>query len=278
MVRVSTYVDVTRVAGARPLLIRLRTKPGGAFQVAAKLADRDDASSVSVLEGSDDVVSLLLPRDRKAIRQLLFHELPAIDGVEAINATSVLKLFRSGYDWHAGILSPEIVAELTVAQADQPGTDPVVLSEDDDRLITLLARDGRAPVTRLAESLGATPQTVRRRVDTLLGLGALHVRTEVVPSLFGFNVEALAWLRVPASRIEAVGETLASRSCVRFCAVVTGTSQLLIDALFPDEGGLYDFLTAEVGMVQGAEIAEALVVIAPVRRGPLTVLDGEYDQ
>lgn len=276
-VRVSTYLDTTRVGDAHPLIIQVATVAGAALRVARVLAHREDASSVSVLEGSGDVICMLVPRSPEASTNLLLHELPEIDGIISTEASTVLRYFRSGYDWYGGKLPSAVVEQLRadVRPLSAPVSTPaerVTLSPDDEQLIARLAEDGRSTVTTLARDLGATAQTIRRRLDSLFAAGALHVRTEVAPSLLGLGMEAISWLRLPADEIEPVGLALGKHPAVRFCAASTGGSQLFLDCLVEDAEELYQFLTQDVAQYASVTIVRSSVVLMPVRRGPMTVL------
>ncbi|MDQ1724641.1 MAG: hypothetical protein QOG52_1669 [Frankiaceae bacterium] len=276
LVRVSTYLDTTIVRHARPLVIELKTALGKTLSVARALAARADASSVSVLEGSGEVVCMLLPRTPEATAALLMTELPAIDGVVSARASTVLRYFRSGYDWFAGQLPERAVAELRQELTSVPvelGGPPVVLSAEDEELIGKLADDGRASVVALARDLGISAPTVRRRLDALFACGALHVRTEISPALHQLRVEACVWLRVRPDMIERVGKALGQHPSVRFCVAVTGGSQVMIDCLVADEHALYTFLTQDVAGLGVDAIVRTSVVLAAVRRGPMVLAD-----
>lgn len=274
VVKVSTYLDTTRVGWARPLIVFAHTEPGTSFQIGQQLAKRPDASSVSVLEGTGQLVCMLLPADPEARSALLLHELPALEGLRDTSVSTVLRYFRSGYDWSAGGLPASAAAELlTLPRSDPDRTDPVHLSADDELLITALARDGRSAIATLAETLGVSAAAVQRRLNRLFEEGAIHIRTEVRPHLLGLNVEVLVWVRVPPGEVDDVGRSLGTHPAVRFCAATTGPSQILIDCLFPDENHLYEFLTTYLGEHGSTEIANAAVVVAALRRGPLVVAD-----
>lgn len=274
-VRVSTYLDTTIVGNARPLVIEIRTEAGQALAVAKAVAARADASSVSIVEGSGEIVCMLLPRTPEESARLLLTELPAIDGLVSTQASTVLRYFRSGFDWVGVPLSEDAVTELRydVRSADRVIAPGGVLSAEDDALIARLAADGRASVVTLAAELGVSAPTVRRRLDALLAAGALHVRTEISPVLHGLRVEALTWLRVSPDQIEAVGEALGQHPAVRFCISCTGTSQLMIDCLVADEHALFTFLTKDVAALGVEGIARTSVVLVPVRRGPMVLAD-----
>lgn len=184
LVQVSTYLDTTIVGEAHPLVLRLSTRTGAALQVGEELARRQDASSVSVVEGSGDVVCMLLPRTRQDSSRLLLAELPAIDGVVSVEASTVLRYFRSGYDWSVGDLPAPVVETLRAETPTRGATasGPVQLTREDESLVAALAEDGRATVISLAKAAdisaptahAAPGGTVRRgraaRTDrTLLG-------------------------------------------------------------------------------------------------------------
>ncbi len=276
-VRVSTYLDTTIVGHARPLVVEVHTEVGKSLEVARALARRQDASSVSVLEGSGEVVCMLLPRTPRESLSLLLDELPEVSGLMSTKVSTVLRYFRSGYDWVASAnLSADAVAELRGDLRDWATSTPrvgMVLSPEDEALIRLLAADGRASVVALARDLGVSAPTVRRRLDALLGAGALHVRTEISPALHGLRVEAMSWLQAAPDRIEAVGQSLGRHPAVRFCVACTGTSQVMIDCLLPDEQSLFTFLTHDVASLGVAAIARTGVVIAPIKRGPMVMAD-----
>jgi DNA-binding Lrp family transcriptional regulator len=275
-VRVSTYLDTTIVGDARPLVIELETTAGRAMEVAQVLAARPDASSVSVLEGSGEIVCMLLPRTPEDSARLLLNELPSIDGVRSTRVGTVLRYFRSGYDWVASELPDRAVAELRkemIPAVPAKGPRQIVLSPEDEALVALVATDGRASVAALARDLNVSASTVRRRLETLLAHGALHVRTEISPALHGLRVEALTWLRVQPDMIETVGKALGRHPVVRFCVALTGTSQVMIDCLVRNEYALYEFLTNDVADLRVESIARMSVVLAAVRRGPMIMAD-----
>ena len=270
-VRVSTYLDTTRVGEARPLVIQIGTRPGRAVAVARALATRSDASSVSVLESGADVICQLMPRTPEDSARLVVEELPELDHLVSVRVGTVLKFFRSGFDWTAIPLPDRTLAQLRSGDDAAPRpTGKVTLTPDDDRLVALLAEDGRASASEVAERIGVTPPTVKRRLDALLGAGVLHVRTEISPALHGLRVEALTWLQVSPDRVEQVGQALGRHPSVRFCAACTGATQLLVDCVVADEQALYRFLTEDVAALE-VTAAQTSVVLAPVRRGPMLI-------
>ena len=275
VIKVSTYLDATTVYQARSVVVRVRTAAGAARSVAAEIAGRADASSVSVLEGGRQVVALLILADHDHVADVLLDELPGIPGVLDSEAMTVLRPYRSGYDWMmTNTISPEVRAraEAETLAALHEDAEPVAdLTAQDERLIALLAEDGRMPATRLAECLDAKTGVVRRRVEQLIATGTLRVRAEVLPGVFGLRVEAMVWLRVPPGRVDELGRRLAATGEVRFCSAVSGEYQLMVDVLARGEEALLEFLAGVLREVEGAQIGDLSLVLAPVRRGPLSL-------
>ncbi|WP_168625611.1 MULTISPECIES: Lrp/AsnC family transcriptional regulator [unclassified Cryobacterium] len=274
-VRVSTYLDVARVAHARGILLRAEIETRRVHEVAAILAHRADASSVSILEGSGNIAGYFLPPDPDALNRFLFRDLPDLTGLISFDVGTVLKLHRSGYDWNAGGLPDHVVQQLTEGlwTADRTVNANVHIDDTDRQLIDLLAIDGRAAISSLATDVGVSAQTARRKVDALFSSGVLHVRTEVTPAIFGLSVEAVMWLRAPSALSDELGRALGAHRSVRFCASSTGHASFLIDVLVEDEDELYAFQTDVIGRFPDVQIDEARIVMQAVRRGPLLVLD-----
>lgn len=280
VVRVSTSIDSTKVAHARPLLLRIRTDNGMVWPVARSLAGRADASSVSVLEGSNEIAAMFMLRNSSSIGRMLFEELPATEGIRTTSATTVLRFFRTGYDWWPPMLSDEQVAQLRpVTDSSTPGGDlgETEFTSDEEAMVTALSDDGRLSVKSIAERLDITPQTARKRIDSLLDRGLLHVRTEVLPRVFGYGLEVLVWLKAPTTQMNNIGSALAQESAVKFCAAATGQSTFWVNALFRDEDDYYQFITGSFFVEHpDVELLESLVVLTPVLRGSLLVDDGPW--
>lgn len=282
IVRISVSVDATRVAHARPILLRLTTSSEALWPVARILAARADASSVSVLEGGNEIAAMLLLRDQQAIRRLLFEELASMPGIRTTNVTTVLKFFRTGHDWHPGILTDQQVSDLRASavlpSSEASGSASVALTPEEEAIVAVLGEDGRIPISTLASRLSLSPTTVKKRLDSLLARGYVHVRTEVLPAVFHLGLEVLVWLRAPVGEIDRIGRRLASMTEVKFCAASTGTSPILANVLVSDEQALYELLTGAVfaGFSQ-LEVVDHLVVVSPILRGALFVDDGPDD-
>lgn len=276
--RISVSLNTTQLKGARPVLVSATTDLGRLWDVARKLAERADASSVSVLEGSNSIAAMLVPRDGEMVKKLFYEELPTIEGIASLHLTTVLRIFLAGHEWDPGILSPAQQEALASPRRSRPVGRHAVLSSEDHLMLNELTQDGRAPISRLARSAGISAPTARKRMDELVEKGRIQVRTEVVPAVYELEVEALVWCSAPNSRIEVIGTKLALCREVRFCAVSTGPSPILVDVLVRDERALYEFLTdGPFADMPELTVDTSLVVVSPVRRGSLKFDEGPSD-
>lgn len=276
--RISVSLNAAQVKGARPILVSATTDLGQLWSVARKLAQRQDASSVSVLEGSNSIAAMLVPRSGAEVKRLFYEELPNIQGISSLHLTTVLRIFRAGNEWDPGVLSAAQQEALASPRRSPADSGYAVLSSEDHMMLNELTQDGRAPISRLAIGADISRPTARKRMDELVEKGRIQVRTEVVPAVFELDVEALVWCRAPNSRIKEVCAKLASCREVRFCAVSTGPSPILIDLLVRDERALYEFLTeGPFAEMPELTVDTSLVVISPVRRGSLTFDEGPVD-
>ena len=221
-------------------------------------------------------MSLLHPPSDDDIERLLLDELPSHPDVISFEVATVLRTYRSGYDWNAGRLPPDVVEILTEdvrMKTDDSGLDLEELVRDEASIIHLLAQNGRATLASLAQATNSTPGTVRRRLEALFDSGVLHVRTEVEPGMFGLHIEEMVWLRVPSGQTDEICARLSENPAVRYCSASTGKAPIFLDVLSSGLGDLLDYHEREVGALPGAEILESRIVLLPVKRGPRAMMD-----
>jgi hypothetical protein len=123
----------------------------------------------------------------------------------------------------------------------------------------------------LARELDISTITARCRLDALFSGGALHMHTDIAPALHGQRVEALMWLQVSPDMIEIVGIAVGQHPAVRLCVALTGTAQLMLDCLAPNEQALYGFLTRDLADLGVDSIAGISIVLVTLRRTPAEV-------
>jgi Lrp/AsnC family transcriptional regulator, regulator for asnA, asnC and gidA len=123
-------------------------------------------------------------------------------------------------------------------------------------------RDGRKPYSLIAEELEITENTVRSRVNKLLGDGVLEISGLVNPDALSGHQMILATLKMSTVELGAKAEELSRLRGVVSVSVVTGRYDLIAYVmLHPSEGfSLLDFFSQELSKIEMIQDIETFVV------------------
>jgi DNA-binding Lrp family transcriptional regulator len=267
--------------------VRLQITPGSAESIAEALARRPDTRWVNLASGGTEIICTVQTSTPEQHEALFLRGLPGSRRVVQISAHSILHNFTP-WAWQ-GIrqaLSPEQIAKLAqITRTSQlaryvqdvpgpaPGTDedaapagdPALLAGDGP-LLAELARDGRASNAALAAAIHWHESTVRRRIDELRRSGLLHFEVDLDSRCLGMTVSAILWLKVEPSRLDAAGQALAGHLEVPFAAATTGSTNLVVTALFRDTQHLYQYLTGPLASLPGVSSVETAPIIRTLKR------------
>ncbi|GGN64189.1 hypothetical protein GCM10011579_033380 [Streptomyces albiflavescens] len=98
------------------------------------------------------------------------------------------------------------------------------------RPLTRLAHDGRASYQTLANDLGVSLSTAKRRVEQLTRRGLLRFRCDFARVLGGWPVGVTLWAKVPPTDLPEIGHALVRLPETRNCAAVNGPHNLVLQA------------------------------------------------
>lgn len=269
VVRVTAIHDDLRTGHGRPVHLHVQVRPGAADHVASALAERHDTRSVYTLTGAADIGCELVAPTRDDLHRTLSEQLTGIEGIERTQAQVVLHTFRTVAEWHAPYLTEQEVAELRpplppVCLPDQDGLSPL-----EQQIADLLVADGRIAFTAVAERLGLSLPTARRRLTSLIERRLLLPRAEVEPALLGLEVEAMLWLKARPHGLDRAGRQLAAHPDVRYCAATTGSHSLIVQVVTAHEADLYRFLTGVVGRHDEITDVDLTLITRAYKRGHL---------
>jgi DNA-binding Lrp family transcriptional regulator len=264
--------------------LRLQTTPGSADSIADALARRPDTKWVRLASGGTEIICVVEARDPEQRDALFLRGLPGSRRVVQISAHSMLHDFHPG-PWQA-VTTALSQAQLTALSqgADPPGPpsswDPgdspaagrdgslprTPIGPDDEALLAELARDGRASHAALAAAIHWHESTVRRRMEELRRAGLLVFEVDLDDRVLGQNMQAMFWLSVEPSRLEATGRALATHPEIPFAAATTGPSNLVASAVFRDTRHLYQYLTGELAALPGVSSVQTAPIIRTLKR------------
>jgi DNA-binding Lrp family transcriptional regulator len=269
-----------RVTGQQRWFVRVQCRPDAAAALADSMAARDDVSWVSITSGGSEIVCVAFSDPSREDGSVLAR-LPRTRQVLSFTAFAVLHMHVSSSEakWMPfdEPLTPAQIAALHSvtgrASAASTATGPMI-RPDDAPLVAELARDGRAGVVALARATGWPQSRVSVRLAELLASGAVHVTTDLAPSLFGFHATAYLWLTVTPGDLHQTGQALSLHPETTFTAAITGTANLLVTVTCRDLAALYAFVTAKVGTLPAVRQAEIVPVLHRLKQAGTRVRDG----
>jgi DNA-binding Lrp family transcriptional regulator len=265
--RVLGMTDPT-VLGEVTWFVRVHCAPDVAGPVAEALARRDDTSWVSLTSGGTEIVCIARAGADEDSNALLLQKLPHTPRVLAVTAQCILHTYfgrAKGLINKQRHLTPEQIEALAVPRPPAGEVDPGPLTEADQRMLAVLATDGRAGFAELAQASGTSQSTVRRRLSELLDSGALYLDTEFDRRILDLDTRAMLWLSVAPADLVAAGEAMAEHAEVAFCAAVSGSSNLTASVVCSGVTDLYDYLTEKVARLPGVQRVESAPVIRTVK-------------
>ena len=131
----------------------------------------------------------------------------------------------------------------------------------DKQLISLLGQDARQSSEALAKKLKVSSATVRRRLRKLTRNNLLHVVGVVDPANFGLPLAAVISLDVDHDKLDSAMDALVDRPEIKWVSTTTGRFDIVAMARFPSTSSLSDFLTDQLGKIDGIRDSETSVCL-----------------
>lgn len=277
LVRVTGQPDPVRVGIGYPVLVQLNCETGAVKRVASKLAERPDVRFLVIVTSTFDIVLELIVPSRARLARILVDEFSAIEGITGTTTDSVMRMFKTSYDWSRELLGDAAGEALTGAEPVQDAAPPE-LDETDLQLMQMLREDGRRTYAEIAQAFGIGESLVRRRVSALVAQGALMFATFVDPKALGFEIEAFGLLRVSLGELEQIAGELAARREVRYLSATSGFSDLVFEVILRSPDELYDFTTGVLGGLAGVQRAVIAHELVAVKRGYMQLHSGFFEE
>lgn len=142
-------------------------------------------------------------------------------------------------------------------------TRPAVPALDDlDRgIVRLLQEDGRMPYRTMAGRLGVSEGTIRYRLVRLLDEAVVRVVGVADPFKTGMETVAITGLHVRRSKIRDAVDRLMAMDEVRYVATTTGTFDLIVEIVLPNNDDLHQFLVERLAGVPGVGASDTWMVL-----------------
>jgi len=265
--RVLGMVDQSRV-GRASWIVRLRCTPDVAEQLAQALARRSDTSYIVLASGGTEIVTAMRPRSREIRDELLLTQFQRTPRILSVSTHCLLHMFYGGSSgWLSKLqaLSPQEAQALRPPPVD-PSPEPVELDDVDERLLAALQADGRASLAELQSATAQSESVVRRRLEHLRSRGVLYYDVQYDAEPLGTPVQAMLWLTVAPSALDATGRALAGHPEVSFAAAMSGSANLVAVTMHGSVAALYSYLSERIGALTGVHALETVLTLRQVKQ------------
>jgi Lrp/AsnC family transcriptional regulator for asnA, asnC and gidA len=138
---------------------------------------------------------------------------------------------------------------------------PHQLDDVDRLIIRLLQDDGRRSNADMARIVGTSEQTIRNRIDKLVGTGVVDIMAILNPAAVGYTKDAIICIRVKQGHLTRVSDALTLKECVAYVGVLTGSFDIMIEVMLRDDEHLLQFITEELQLIEGIESSETWTVL-----------------
>ena len=121
-------------------------------------------------------------------------------------------------------------------------------------------RNGRKSYKKIAEDLCVSENTVRARVQKLIGEGVLNISGRVNPESIDGHRVVIVGVKLQSMDLVKKGEAFSNLKGVLAVSVVTGRFDLILIVLLKPGFGLLEFYTEEVSKISDVQSVETFVV------------------
>jgi len=136
-----------------------------------------------------------------------------------------------------------------------------MLDKLDQEIISFLQYDGRMPYTKIANELGITEGTVRRRVNQLNENGLLQIVAIVEPHVMGWEEAAMIGISVQTNLITVVADEIAKLPEVAYLFQAAGEYDLVAEVFCKDREHFVTFLNDNLQQIPGVERTSSFMIL-----------------
>jgi Lrp/AsnC family transcriptional regulator for asnA, asnC and gidA len=139
------------------------------------------------------------------------------------------------------------------------------MDDIDLAILSLLQRDGRKPYTEIASALGISEGTVRNRVYRLLEDQVIQIVGQVDPYHLGFDAPAIMGVSVNPLQLESAAQQISAFPEVSYLLMVSGSFDLIVEAMCRDREHLANFLNQKLRQVPGVQSVNSFLILRTLK-------------
>jgi len=131
----------------------------------------------------------------------------------------------------------------------------------DHKIIAVLQENARLTNSEVAELVGSSEPTVRRRIDRLVREDVIKIVAVATPFQLGYNVVAILGIQIDQGYLQQIETALLAMPEIRFAGITLGSYDLVAEAWFQSNAELLTFLTGRLSAIPGIKRTESLQVL-----------------
>ncbi|OMI35911.1 Lrp/AsnC family transcriptional regulator [Streptomyces sparsogenes] len=255
--------------------VEVVTEAARTAEVARHLVYDPQAMSVKQTSGARDLLVIAWAHSLDGIFGYVGERIARLPGVRSTRTHVITAAPFEGSQWRLRCLDAGQRAVLGAAAPAARNVPDEPLRPGDRELAVVLGEDGRMPLNQLAERIGTSVATARRRLDRLISGRHVVLRCNLARPLTGFPVSAVYFASVPAGHLDAAAASLRTLPELRLCTVTAGPHNLILDVWLR---GIHDVHRLEAHLEQqlvrvGFRVEDRAVVLR-TEKNVGRVLDG----
>lgn len=224
--------DTFRVLGeVDPLILKkggvhhiwIKCQLGLINEVSTSLKNMPNCKLLLSLTGSHDLMAEFHFDDYEEMLKYTFQIIPSTYGIHSYDNNAVLRYFKqaSNKSYHQG----------------------KALTEEEEKLIELLLKNGRSTITELSSNLNLSTPTIKGMIDHLVQEKLLSHKVDIEPILIGYATEAIICLEIPPNEMPTVITTLQASQFTRCLLGTSGKSQVFWHVVHYDNHSLWNLVS-----------------------------------
>ncbi|MFC2059195.1 Lrp/AsnC family transcriptional regulator [Chloroflexota bacterium] len=133
--------------------------------------------------------------------------------------------------------------------------------QTDMGIIGYLRQDGRMPNTKIAQNLGISEGSVRRRIRRMTGENLVRTVAFVDHARLGYTVEAVISIQADPTKATEVAKKMTEFPQVRYVGIAVGEYDIIATACFRSNQELLSFLTGEIARLDGITRTQTSLIL-----------------
>ena len=135
----------------------------------------------------------------------------------------------------------------------------------DCKLIRVLQTDGRMPNNAIAQELGISEHTVRRRLKRLIDEGIIRIVAVANPIDLGFEIAGNLKIHIDLKKTERVLESLKKIDSLIYVALTTGGTDVDADFIVRSLKEFHDLIYNQLSKIDGILSTETSLLVDLVK-------------